>query len=337
MSNDCPSLCSWFPFSDEPLVNGKLYAPKFCDPCILFPEQSCDGKWHMFLHSWIGIHHFISTSGIAWEPDKVIAYRGHSPYIYTENEKYCLVYEIHDRKFPLKKGNRENQRYSRIEMITSTDLRIWSKPRLLLDSRNVPYAGDYIKNPRVSRPQLVKADGIYRLYFGASHIVLPETGQKASRYFSCAFSKEITGPYVISDEMLGQSDPDDKWTNLGCGSMRIVEHDGRFYAFQCGIYWDDEQKKTHSAIILKQSDDGLDFRQCENNPVLVPAQEGWASSYIMSCDVKYRKEEKCWYCYFSANNGEKPLSKESIGLLIGKEPAAVKNVTEPKVYGTFLK
>ena len=78
-----PQVCSWFPFSDEPLVHGLGSAPRFCDPQVLMPEQSCDGKWHMFFHSWIGVHHFISDSGIQWEPRRMIEVRGHSARRYS--------------------------------------------------------------------------------------------------------------------------------------------------------------------------------------------------------------------------------------------------------------
>ena len=56
--------CSWFPFSDEPVLQGLWYVPRLEDPAFLFPEESTDGKWHLFAHSWLGIHHFIASSGI---------------------------------------------------------------------------------------------------------------------------------------------------------------------------------------------------------------------------------------------------------------------------------
>ena len=86
--------CRWFPFSDEPLLVGKDYIPKICDPQILLPQQSCDGKWHMFFHSWLGLHHFISSSGIAWEPRKMIEIRGHSPFIFMEDENYYRAFDL---------------------------------------------------------------------------------------------------------------------------------------------------------------------------------------------------------------------------------------------------
>ena len=327
-----PESCSWFPFSDEPLVQGVSYAPRFCDPQVLMPEQACDGKWHMFFHSWIGIHHFISDSGIEWEPRKMIEVRGHSPFIYIENEKYYLIYEKHEREIPFvgnKRADGGRETGSRIEMRSSTDLLVWSKPRLILDSRTVPYASDYLKAPRVSRPQLLKTANGYRLYFGASHLILPDTSQKVSRYFGYAESDQLLGPYKLSEKAapLIQALPDDKWSNLGCGSIRIVPHEDKIYAFQCGVYWDPETAKTHSALTMLRSDDGLSFKRCLDKPILMPSSHGWASSYIMGCDVHYRPEEKNWYCYFSANeeHGKKGILSiyESVGLILGALPVKI--------------
>ena len=327
-----PEKCNWFPFSDEPLVQGLFYAPKFCDPQVLMPEESCDGKWHLFFHSWIGIHHFLSDSGIEWEPRKMIEVRGHSPFIFYEKEKYYLIYEKHEKEIPFvgqKRADGGGETGSRIEIRSSTDLLVWSNPRLLLDSRNVPYAGDYLKAPRVSRPQIIKTDKGYRLYFGASHLALPDTNQKVSRYFGYAEAKELFGPYTLPEnpKPLIEPQPDDKWSNLGCGSIRIVKSGSDIYAFQCGVFWSPAEKKTHSALLMLKSADGLHFERVLDKPILMPSSRGWASSYIMGCDVHYRENERCWYCYFSANGetDKRKNSLESIGLLIGAVPVRTIN------------
>ena len=49
---------SWFPFSDEPVIKGLWYVPRLSSPVFLFPEESPDGKWHLFAHSWLGIQHY---------------------------------------------------------------------------------------------------------------------------------------------------------------------------------------------------------------------------------------------------------------------------------------
>lgn len=303
-----------------------------CDPQVLLPEQSCDGKWHMFVHSWIGIHHYISSSGIAWEPRKMIVFRGHSPFIFIENENYYLIYENHDRNISVghKKPDAKRDKYSCIEMRTSTDLVSWSEPRVLLDSRTIPFAGDYLKYPRISRPQLIKTGDEYRLYFGASHLKLPDTGQKVSRYFASVSATSLTGPYTMQKTArpLLQPIPDDQWANLGCGSIRVVPCGDVLYAFQCPVYWDSNRRRTSSCMLLLKSYDGYEWQRCSDTPILTTSEHGWSSSYIMGCDVHFKQNETCWYCYFSAS-GTKTVKKlffklnyktESVGLLVGSIP-----------------
>ncbi|MCR4676358.1 MAG: hypothetical protein K5634_03910 [Sphaerochaetaceae bacterium] len=336
---------TWFPFSDEPVISPLRFVPQFCDPQVIMPSQAVDGRWHMFFHSWIGVHHFVSDSGIAWEPARVIVFRGHYPSIYIEGDSYHLLYETHDSRFSGNRSERkEAGRGSRIEMRTSTDLVTWSKPRLLLKATDVPYAKDYISSPGVSRPQIIKFGDTYRLYFGASHLSLPDSGQKASRYFGYAVAKDLKGPYLVtSQKPLIECSPDSRWRNLATGGIRLVETKEALYGFQCGIYWDEKTRKTGSAMILLKSEDGLNFRVCREEPILVPSSRGWASSYIMGCDVRYENNEKCWYCYFSAN-GKDAIGlnrffkkQEAVGLLIGAvAPTVNQTTTEQQLHGVFL-
>ena len=318
-----PEKCSWYSFIDEPLISGLNYAPRFSSPNVIMPEESCDGKWHMFFHSWIGIHHFISDSGIAWQPRKMIELRGHCPFIYREGETYYLLYEKHNRNIPIidqRRTDGKNEGFSRIEMRISTDLLSWSMPRLLLDSRNVPSSKDGLENPRLSNPQLFRTDTGYRLYFGSSSVTLDDSRHTFPRYFGFASSEDIMGPYVVngSDDTLVESDGDDKWTNLAPGNIRLIRDEECFYAFQTSAYWDSEEKRTKSAVNILKSEDGISFERCTSKPIMIPAQEGWARGYITSCDAHYREAEKCWYCYFCADTGTKGFYYfESIGLLIG--------------------
>jgi hypothetical protein len=53
-------------------VSNPLITPPFpefliADPTFLPPDQSPDGKWHLFAHGiMLGIHHFRSDDGVAW-------------------------------------------------------------------------------------------------------------------------------------------------------------------------------------------------------------------------------------------------------------------------------
>jgi len=318
--------CSWFPFSDEPLVTGPWYAPKICDPQILLPENSCDGKWHLFAHNWLGIQHYVSDSGIVWEEQQQIAARGLYPFIYYEDETFYLLYEKHDLDFSnfLSKNKTKEERISRIEIISSRDLIIWSKPRVLLDSRSIPYAGDYMTRNAISRPQLLKINDIYRLYFGASEVVLPDSKQKVSRYFGCAFARRLDDKFFLEkpEKPILESDPNDRYSNLACGSVKIVQSDEKIFAFQCPAFWDENKKRTSSVLRILESEDGITFKPLAKKPVLIPAENGWTSAYIMSCDLRFKADEKCWYCYYSANErGNKITRKESVGLMIGSIPS----------------
>lgn len=317
--------CKWFPFNDEPLLRGNWYVPKFCDPQVIVPAESPDGKWHMFLHSWIGIHHFISESGIAWEPKKMIVLRGHYPFIFHEGDRYYLLYEKHDYNIihaAIKHADEKNENCSRIEISSSRDLVNWSRPKTILDSKSVSYAHDFVKRTCISRPQLIKIGEIYRLYFGASEVVLPDTKNKTGRYLGFAESHRPDSDFqIIREKPLLEPDPDDVWTNLACGSVRIISAKDKIYALQCGFYWDPELCKSSSATFVLSSDDGLNFTRCGEEPIIRPQTQGWASGYIKNCDVSFMNEEKCWYCYFSACGRKNTLfSKESIGLFIGNSP-----------------
>lgn len=316
--------CSWFPFSDEPLITGTWYAPKVCDPQLLLPSKSCDGKWHLFTHNWLGIHHYVSDSGIVWEDKQLVEPRGLYPYIYYEDEVFYLLYEKHDSLLNIKRlrGNKEDN-ISRIEMVSSADLITWSKPRVLLDSRSVPYSGDYLNRNAISRPQLIKVNDVYRLYFGASEMVLQDSKQKVSRYLGCAFSRKLDEKFFLEkpEKPILESDPNDPYSNLACGSVKIIESAGEIFGFQCSAYWDEKKKKSATALRILESVDGMVFTPSGKKPILLPADKGWTSAYIMSCDVRFKDDENCWYCYYSANDRKHGIKqKESVGLMIGSVP-----------------
>lgn len=209
-------------------------------------------------------------------------------------------------------------------MRSSTDLILFSEPKVLLDSRMIEFASVGLKKPRISRPQIIKDGAGYRLYFGASHLVLGDTGQKTSRYFALALSSTLEGPYALANEgrALLEPNPDDEYRSMAVGSIKVIPAQDGFVAFECAMYWDKKRGKTSSVLLQLESPDGLSWKRSFRSPILVPPQSGWASRYLVACDIHYKTEEGCWYCYFSANakRGVLPVS-ESIGLLLGKEPS----------------
>lgn len=320
---------SWFPFSDKPVMRSLWYMPRLCDPFFLFPDESPDGKWHLFGHTWVGIEHFISENGISWQPRKMIELRGHSPTVFFEDGMWYLLYEKHNASFvPLKKRFRkihqEKTHSSRFEMRSSSDLILFSEPKIILDSKDVPFASDGLSKPRISRPQIFRDKQGYRLYFGASHVVLEDTKQKATRHFALAMSPRLEGPYALANEgqPLLSPDPDDQYRNMACGSIKVVQALDGYVGLECAMHWNKRKAKTTSSLLQLESPDGLVWKTSFRSVILPTPERGWASRYIVSCDLRYKSEEGCWYCYYSANSHRRWLMvRESIGLLLGKDPS----------------
>ena len=309
----------WYSFSDEPIATRNAFTPRLCDPAYLLPEESPDGLWHLFAHTWVGIDHFTSTSGLEWTREHRVFTRAHSPFIFREGTTYYLLYEIHDRDFFNKEKDRLKN--SRIMITSSTDLALWSEPKLLLDTDKIPEAVFQEGAARISRPQLVFWEGRYRLYFGAGETRIYDTGQKATARLMYAESDYIEGPYRINHDALLEIEPDSEYRNRAVGSVRIVPCSDGMAGLECAYYYDRERNKSTSAILLLTSEDGLSWSE----PKLVQKspEEGWSSRYISSVDLRYKENEDTWYCYYSANSviKEKHLVyvKESLGLLLGKD------------------
>ena len=264
------SLCEavWSSYSEDPVWQSSWWAGRLCAPFILLPEDSPDGKWHLFAHTWAGIEHFISTSGI--------------------------------------------------NIMSSTDLRLWSRPQTILSAADVPYASDY-SAPRLSHPQIINWQGSYRLYFCASEVRIYDTKQKASACLSYAQSTSFNAPFEIRKQPVLRIDPDSRYRNLALGSFRFVSCSDALAAFQTTIFFDEKKEGTNSAILLLTSDDGEVFRL--EKVLMTSPSSGWASRCFTSCSVSYKADENTWYCYYSANGKDEkhrlmPL-RESLGLLIG--------------------
>ncbi|NCB02007.1 MAG: hypothetical protein EOM67_07545, partial [Spirochaetia bacterium] len=222
---------SWFPFSDEPVVQNRWYMPRLSHPYVLFPEDSVDDKWHLFCHSWMGIHHFISESGISWSHLRVIEFRGRYPSIYIEDGVYYIVYEKRGFQLPFvnkrrRISSKEYHKESHIEIISSTDLAIWSKPRHLISSDDIPCSKDFLKKGRLSHPQIISTDQGYRLYIGAS---VRDSSLDIARYAVSAISIDIIGSYQLeSEEKIIKGEGNDYYRSLASGQLH-VQKEGKVY------------------------------------------------------------------------------------------------------------
>ncbi len=317
---------SWFPFSDEPLLQGPWYTNRLSNPFVLYPQDSVDDKWHLFCHSWLGIHHFVSESGISWTFLRIIEIGGKYPSIFIEDGVYYLLFEKRGMNIPFidkrrHNNSKEHHKESRIEIMSSTDLSIWSKPRHLISSSDIPVSNDFIKKGRLSHPHIVSTDQGYRLYIGAS---VAHKKLDIARYTVSAISVDIVGTYQAeSNNILVKGEGNDYYRSLASGQLQVQRAKNVYRAVQCAHFFDEKRNKRSSAILLLESDDGLHFTTLKKEPILSPPHSGWASSYILTSSLRYKEDEGCWYCYFSAATSIHRVCKvykESIGLLIGKDP-----------------
>ena len=308
----------WSSYSEWAIWQSPWYEMRLSAPAVLLPEDSPDGLWHLFAHSWMGIEHYSSPSGFDWSKVSLVALRGHYPSLYRERNTWHLVYESHDRDYSGSIRLDRKRTISRIWMMSSSDLRNWSSPQMILSAADVPYASDF-SVPRLAHPQIVPWEGGYRLYFTASELKMYDSGQKASACLSYACSGFINADYEVRQKPVLRLDPDDRHADLAPGAFSFVACPDARIAFQSAYSFDEEAGRSRSSIWLLSSHDGEDFSYVRR--LMSSPDEGWASRSITSCSVSYRPSEDSWYCYYSANgkDPDRPWLpvRERLGLLIG--------------------
>src|SRR3990172_1862958 len=83
----------WKDHEANPLIEAPGREWIIADPTFLPPEQTPDNKWHLFAHSLLGIHHYISDDGIAWQKHGKKLFGGMRPYLYVDEGRYILLNE----------------------------------------------------------------------------------------------------------------------------------------------------------------------------------------------------------------------------------------------------
>lgn len=308
----------WYSFNDEPIATGNPYiTPRLSDPAFLLPDESPDALWHLFVHTWRGIEHYTSTSGLEWKHEHLVFLRASSPFIYKEGSVYYMLFETHSR---LSRSKGESSDSSRIMLSSSSDLALWSQPRKILDSADVQHSSWRGGRQMVSRPQLIQWEGRYRLYFGAGEAVMYDSRERTAASLMVAESYYIEGPYDIADDIVMSPDPDGKYMNLATGSVRIMPCSDAIAAVCCTRFYDSVARRSRSVMLLSHSADGFSFDEPEI--MQTTPDTGWASGYITSCDLRYKENEGTWYCYYSADgypDSRLPIRRESLGLLLGRK------------------
>ena len=295
-------------FGKNPIIKNFGGSLTAADPSVITPENSHDGLWHLFCHTFFGVYHFSGKNGVDFSLDMKIVSRAMRPNINRIGGIYYLFYE---RTKPLL-GNALSlaggKWKSEIFATASEDLIHWSKPFPVL-KKTRDFEADS-RGQSISNPFLIKVGDAYRLYYSCGLTYIRDCGFCEPTYINFAESKNITDSYITRESPIISPDISNPYLNLCSGCIKVYRLRDCFIALQNGIY--EKGGKSHSAIMLLRSDDGEKFDFVK--PLIEPCESGggWMAQYVYACCLTYYNGEL--RVYFNARNTSNILrGRESIG------------------------
>ena len=306
----------WSVEPEHPVLRPPFPSPVIADPTFRAAEESPDGRWHLFAHSILGIHHATSPDGLAWSRPAVVVRKAMRPFLYDEAGTFHLFYE-RIRPIGLLAPWLPLAWRSTIERRTSNDMNRWSAPVEVL-APTEPWhqrasGGAAVGNPCLVRPER----GVCALYFSSSLVRLPDCGFDEPLHIGVAYAENMGGPYRLHPRPILSPRPDDPRCNLGAGSIKVIRLADGFVGLQNGIYRDRATGHTGSAISVLKSADGIAWEYGHSAPILAPT-DGWRRSFIYACDARPRPDGT-WVLYFNARDGwHWTRGREAIGRAIGR-------------------
>ncbi|MBQ2846733.1 MAG: glycosyl hydrolase family 43 [Clostridia bacterium] len=285
------------------------------DPSLLTPDNSHDEKWHMFFHTTFGIFHFVSNDGIDFKKVQKITDRAMRPNINRIDGRYYLFFERTRPLFfnALNVVNAVKWK-SEIYVVESTDLLHWSEPKPVITNTRLFEKSE--RGMSISNPFLLRENGISRLYYSCGLTFIKDCGFCEPTYISYAESKSINSGYVSAEKPLISPDKNNPYLNLCSGCLKVYKLCDGYIGIQNGLY--EKCGKSHSAIILLTSPDGLEF---EFRKILVePAMDGekdWMKQFVYASHlVKYKNTLRL---YFNARDTSNMIKgRECIGFAEAK-------------------
>jgi hypothetical protein len=156
----------------------------------------------------------------------------------------------------------------------------------------------------------------WRLYYSASLVRVPDCGFDEPLHVGMARADTIDGPWQPLAHPLVSPDPDDPRCNLGAGAIKVLRCDDGFVGLHDGITRD-PAGDSGSAISVRTSADGLDWRYAHPGPIVAPTT-GWRARFVYGCDVRHDPASDRWLLYFNARDRAPMLrGREAIGLVVG--------------------
>lgn len=280
------------------------------DPSLLTPDVSHDGKWHMFFHTTFGVFHFVSDDGVDFKKVQKIANRAMRPNINRIGDRYYLFFE-RTRPLFFNALNLVNavKWKSEIYAVESTDLLNWSEPAPVITNTR-----DYENSDRgmsISNPYLLQENGVNRLYYSCGLTYIKDCGFCEPTHISYAESKDVAKNYVSAEKPLISPDKNDPYLNLCSGCLKVYKLKDGYIGIQNGIY--EKDGKSHSAIILLTSADGLKFEFCKVlvEPAVVNGKD-WMKQFVYASHLV--KHGNTLRLYFNARDTANPITgRECIG------------------------
>ncbi len=297
-------------FESNPIIHNPINSFVIADPSVLTPDVSHDGKWHLFCHTFFGVYRYESNDGINFENKGKIVKRAMRPNINYIDGTYYLFYE---RTRPVIFNLLSlvgAQWKSEIYCVESTDLKNWSSPYLVI-GKTRDYE-EYKKGFAISNPFLLDTESGYRMYYSCGQTFIKDCGFCEPTHISFAESENITDGYISMEKPIISPDKNIHYLNLCSGCLKVYKLKDCYIGLQNGLF--EENGKSHSAIMLLKSDDGVNFEFVK--PFLVPQKQGnsnWMAQYVYACCLTYYNGKL--RLYFNARNVSNNLTgRESIGI-----------------------
>ena len=280
------------------------------DPSVLTPDVAHDGNFHLFCHTFFGVYHYISDDGESFKKQGKIVNRAMRPDINYIDGTYYLFYErtrpVIFNALSILGAKWESEIYC----VESKDLVNWSKPYPVIQKTR-SYE-EYKKGYAISNPFLINIDDKNRLYYSCGQTFIDDCGFCEPTYISFAESDNISSGYISRSEPIIKPDKNIEYLNLCSGCLKVYKLKDCYIGLQNGLF--EKDGKSHSAIMLLKSEDGVNFEFVK--PFLVPQACGdnkWMVQYVYACCLtKYGNKLRL---YFNARNVSDNLrGRECIGI-----------------------
>lgn len=304
-------------YNGNPVIKNPLSSFVVADPNVLTPDISHDGLWHLFCHTFFGVYMYNSVDGINFVKKYRVVKHAMRPNINYIDGKYYLFYE--KTKSPIENliANFGGQWKSEIYCTTSTDLKEWSEPYLVLGKTRAFEADEH--GQALSNPFLININDKYRLYYSCGQTFIKDCGFCEPTHVSFAESNNIDNGYTSREKPIISPDKSIEYLNLCSGCLKVYKLKDCYIGLQNGIF--EKDGISHSAIMLLKSDDGVNFefvkpflvpQICENNK-----DKNWMKQYVYACCLTYYDGKL--RLYFNARNvSNNLLGRESIGIFESK-------------------